>query len=837
LEIVVGIFRNASIKNKLLAIMVFSGIPIIFAFAYFIHGQYLDKCSDSEKDVLSTIHSIAYQHTAQVEGIRNLLTAFSQYPEARLKDPAECSKLLRLILEKSPSSLNMGVAAPDGRVIATGIRQPVPITYNVADRKYFQDALKTGKFSHGEFTVSRAVGKPTLHFAMPVLDSKGEVTLVLYAALDLTSFSKIFDAQRLPYQSIINLTDYNGTVLLRYSHIDLDNQTGHSDHNDLRGHMTGAQEEGVFSGTGLDGAKRHFAFKRLRLSPTEPPYLYLRVSIPDEIATSGVREAVGISSLVFLLAAALSYLLTKVIAEHQIVRPIEKIVRASKLVESGDLHARSGLLYTNDELGQLAKSFDDMTTSLSDQIVEISRAEAEMNRLAYYDHLTNLPNRRLLQDRLNLALSRSKRQQSGFALMYIDIDNFKNINDSLGHSVGDQLLKAIAARYMSILREDDIVCRLGGDEFAVILHDIRHENDVTGAVEKLLDATSAPFLTDNRELLVSASIGVALYPRDGVDGGSLEKGADLALYKAKDEGKNTFRMFSEELNRVTHERINLSHALQHALPRNELFLYYQPKIGRIGRDVIGVEALLRWNSSEFGLIEPDRFIPIAEESRIIIQIGEWALRTACEQQVAWKKQGYDLSMAVNISAVQFKSNHLIQSVKDIIDETGVNPRQLELELTESCLVDKPTEAIGILEKLRDLKCSIAIDDFGTGYSSLSYLKNFPVTVLKIDRSFVTDLAHNPNDRAIAQSVVNLANNLNMVTVAEGVEHPDQERILEEIGCDYFQGYLYCQPVPPDQIPGFITRTAGNRSGCHRSVTEDKHPRLGSPSQSSLPPYH
>jgi EAL domain-containing protein (putative c-di-GMP-specific phosphodiesterase class I) len=272
------------------------------------------------------------------------------------------------------------------------------------------------------------------------------------------------------------------------------------------------------------------------------------------------------------------------------------------------------------------------------------------------------------------------------------------------------------------------------------------------------------------------------------------------LYHAKDEGKNTFRMYSKELNRSSHERINLIHGLQHAVERDELVLHYQPKICNKSGKVAGVEALLRWNSNEFGMIFPDKFIPLAEESRLIMPIGEWVLRTACEQQVAWKKLGFDLSMAVNLSAVQLKSPHLIASIQTILQATGIAPEQLELELTESCLVEKPDEVIRILERLRGLNCKIAIDDFGTGYSSLSYLKNFPVTTLKIDRSFVKDLSHSYSDRAIAQSVVDLANNLNMLTVAEGVEHLDQQKILEGIGCNFVQGFLHYRPVTPDQIP-------------------------------------
>ena len=799
-------FENASIKSKLHIIMMLSGLPVIMVFCYFIGSQYLENVNDAEHSALGAVQSITSGHISQVEGVKSLLIALSQCPEILLKDDVGSSKMLNSILEHSPSSLNVGVTDQGGHVIATGIKQTLPIKYGIEDRKYFKDALSSKKFSAGEYTVSRAVQKPTptLHFALPVLNRAGHPKLVLYAALDLTCFEKIFDAQNLPKGSALNLTDHRGKLLFRYPQAATGGgQIGTADRPDLRKNMTGAREEGVFSGVGVDGVKRQFAFKRLRLTPEAAPYIYLRVSIPEQIVMANTKRILSLSILFFVIAAILAYFLAKIIADRYIVHPIKQLVGASKSLETGDLGIRSGLDYRDDEIGQLAKSFDAMTISLDTRIREIKLAELENHQLAYYDPLTYLPNRRLLHDRLKQALIRSKRQGTGMALLHIDLDNFKNINDGLGHAGGDQLLKIIAARYVSSLREDDIVCRLGGDEFAVILHDIQHAGDIVLVVEKLLEITLQPLTIEENELSITASIGVALYPRDAEDATTLVKNSDLALYHAKDEGKNTFSMFSEELNRLSHERITLTHALRRVLERNELVLHYQPKLSTGSGRITGVEALLRWNSPEFGMVYPDRFISIMEESKMIIPIGEWVLRTACEQQVAWKKQGYELTVAVNLSAVQFTSPDLVQSIKTVLLETGILPEHLELELTESCLVINPNETIEILDKLRALKCSIAIDDFGTGYSSLSYLKNFPVTVLKIDRSFVKDLCSNSGDRAIARSIVDLAKNLNMETVAEGVELQGQQRILEDIGCGFVQGYLHCRPIPPEQIPAML----------------------------------
>lgn len=456
-----------------------------------------------------------------------------------------------------------------------------------------------------------------------------------------------------------------------------------------------------------------------------------------------------------------------------------------------------------DESGQITHFIANV-----EDINDRKNAEATIEHLAYYDPLTDLPNRRMLQDRLELALRRSRRQGNAMALLYLDLDGFKHVNDNLGHPAGDRLLREMATRFTSLLRDDDLVCRLGGDEFAVILHDLHNDEDAVVVAHKLLEEAALPLSLENTEVVVTASIGIALFPKDGDDVKTIEKNADIALYHAKGEGKNTFSFFDEELNSASRNRIELEQRLRRVLERDELRVLYQPKIDLNSGKVVGVEALVRWNSPEFGMVSPLRFIPLAEETRMIIPIGEWVLETACRQQVAWQEQGLPLSMAVNLSSVQFTSPSLIERITAILDKTGMRSDQLELELTESALVEKPDEATWILEQLRSLGCGIAIDDFGTGYSSLSYLKNFPVTILKIDRTFVRDLAHNSGDRAIAQSVVALAGNLDMRTVAEGVEQQEQLDILRELGCSFVQGFLYSRPVPAEELPQIVCRING-----------------------------
>lgn len=427
-------------------------------------------------------------------------------------------------------------------------------------------------------------------------------------------------------------------------------------------------------------------------------------------------------------------------------------------------------------------------------------AEVLIEHLAYYDPLTDLPNRRLMQDRLDLAMKRSRRLNSPTALLYIDLDRFKQVNDTLGHQAGDQLLLEVAHRFQCVLREDDTICRIGGDEFAVILHNIQRDSDAALVAEKLVEQAAKPFHLDDCEIFIGASVGIALYPKDAQTAEELIKHADIALYHAKERGRGIYCFFDQVLNELNAGRLALESALRHALERNELFLQYQPKVDTATGSMLGVEALLRWHNPVHGTISPVRFIPIAEETRQIIPIGEWVLRTACLQQVVWQQQGLSLTMAVNLSAAQFQTSNLIEVVASILDQTGIDPAFLELELTESTLVHNPTEAAETLEKLRSLGVGIAIDDFGTGYSSLSYLKRFPVSTLKIDRSFVRDLVTDPGDRAIAQSVVALSSNLNIKTVAEGVETQEQCVILKAMGCNLVQGFLYAKPMIAEEIP-------------------------------------
>ena len=426
--------------------------------------------------------------------------------------------------------------------------------------------------------------------------------------------------------------------------------------------------------------------------------------------------------------------------------------------------------------------------------------ETRLEFLAHHDPLTLLPNRVLFQNRCNEAFKRTRRHGHMVGLLFVDLDRFKPINDSLGHAVGDQLLQAVAQRMKACTRETDTVARGGGDEFTVLLCELRSGQDAAIVAGKLLEELATPFKLGGHELFISASIGIACYPQDGSDAATMLKNADVAMYRAKEEGRNTFRFFSAEMNTHALETLMLSNQLRLALDRDELLLHYQPRVDLSTRKITGVEALVRWQHPERGLVPPGRFIPLAEETGLIVPIGEWVLRAACTQMRSWQRAGLPrLRMAVNLSARQLREPDLAKRMAAILAETGLDPEFLELELTESMVMRDPEETVKSLSELSAIGVSIAIDDFGTGHSSLSYLKRFPIDILKIDQSFVRGIPADPDDVAITRTILAMAKGLGLRAIAEGVETAEQSAFLKAEGCEEGQGYLFSKPVPAEDV--------------------------------------
>jgi diguanylate cyclase (GGDEF)-like protein len=434
----------------------------------------------------------------------------------------------------------------------------------------------------------------------------------------------------------------------------------------------------------------------------------------------------------------------------------------------------------------------------------------------FQDSLTNLPNRHLFQDRLSSAVAHAARKKHLIALLHIDLDNFKRINETLGYDAGDQLLRQVADRFATSLRKtdsitrfmtedtDSMMARVGGDEFTILLNEIANIQDAALVCKRIVALLSEPFLIGSEEVFITASIGISVYPLDSVDMNSLIKNADIAMNQAKKQGKNTYKYYSESMNTSTIERFTIENKLRRALERNEFMLFYQPQIDISTGRIFGVESLIRWLQPDLVLVKPGKFIPVAEETGLIIPIGEWILRSACAQNKVWQNEGLEpFNITVNISGVQFLQDNFIEMVAQVLFDNGLDASLLKLELTESILMRDLEASIKKMNMLRDMGIQISIDDFGTGYSSLNYLKRFPVEILKIDRSFIKDVETNPDDQCIVRAIIALAHNLNMKVIAEGVETKKHLGLLRGYGCDAAQGFFICPPIHPNSLKQFI----------------------------------
>lgn len=467
------------------------------------------------------------------------------------------------------------------------------------------------------------------------------------------------------------------------------------------------------------------------------------------------------------------------------------------------LHAGEPGFFDDDEL----KLLRNVTGNISFALEYIDKEE-RLRYLAYSDALTGLANRTLLDDRLRQTLALSQRYGESAAVILVDLDNFKFVNDNLGHSAGDELLRAIAKRLKSGVNEGDTVARYAGDEFVLILLRCGAEA-VQQRVHALRQAVSMPVIAGGRELSVTCSVGVSLCPQNGMDASTLLKNANLAMYRAKEAGRNTAHIYTEELNASVSERFSVETGLRRALERDELYLQYQPQIDLRTRRIVGLEALVRWRNAELGLVSPARFIPIAEECGLIQPIGEWILRNACLQGKAWERAGCAVRIAVNLSVLQFRQKNLVEVISAILRETGLPAERLELELTESAVMNSSDTIAAMMGGLRHMGVQFSIDDFGTGYSSLLYLKRFPASRLKIDQSFVQGVGADSDDASIVRAVISLAHNLNLRVVAEGVEEEEQIRFLEAHGCDEAQGYYFGKPIDADGVLGLLQRPEGD----------------------------
>lgn len=540
-------------------------------------------------------------------------------------------------------------------------------------------------------------------------------------------------------------------------------------------------------------------------------------SIALLVAHRAREVVVGVTIVALLVAITFG-----VLAARRLVKPIKRLSDSADKIAAGDLSHRADVK-SRGEIGELAESFNTMTAQLSDVIAsleervaertdELEEAAAVQGKLilqleahAAYDFLTGLPNRYALDSRLEIELVRARRLGSRVAVLVIDLDNFKDVNDTFGHAVGDELLIAVGRRLQETLRDVDAICRLGGDEFAVVQSDIAGRTKAAHLAERLLGAFAESFKLGSQEIFTGASIGVAVSDRDTMSTSGFMQQADLALYRAKSEGRNTYRFFEGSMDTETKRRMSLAQGLRRAIERDELFLEYQPQVGLDDRRIVGVEALLRWRHPKLGIVEPTELVPIAEGAGLIDEVGEWVLRTACMQAQSWRNRNLPaVPVAVNVSAMQLRDPGFVRKASGILVDSELDPQYLELELTETALMEATEHVDRALQTLHELGVRISLDDFGRGYASLDYLRRYPLSKVKIDKSFVHDMLINFKSATIVDAVVDLARKLDLQVIAEGVEPADLLQRLIDVGCEAVQGFYFSRPVSAEDIEELLT---------------------------------
>ncbi len=654
----------------------------------------------------------------------------------------------------------VSIADSTGHVVAS--TKPSAIA-NVADQDYFQISRQIDALAIGRPTRGPSAGPGRLHFSRRLDAPDGTFAGIVTIAVDAAYFVSVYETSKLGEHGVLGILGIDGVFRAR--------RTGEAvsasdavDYATVVPATDQASHEAALFTNAWDGVPRYTSGRRLY----EFPLAVIVGLSADEQLTATRRNVhtylwrAAAGSLVLILITAV-------------------LSRMSRQLTASRLRA------------------------VEEQLAHAERVEY----LAYHDGLTALPNRSLFSKLLGQSLNQAHRYNKRLAVMFLDLDRFKQINDTLGHEAGDQLLQEVAARLKACLRDSDTVARLGGDEFVVLLPELAEETYVATVAKKILSTVARPFELLGQEFRVTASIGISTYPQNGLDEQTLTKNADIAMYQAKEEGKNNFQFYSEALNAHSLERLTLESGLRHALERSEFELHYQAKRDiRSGR-ITGMEALLRWQHPDLGTIAPMQFIPLAEETGLIVPIGKWVLKTACLQSVAWQTQGLPhLSMAINLTARQFFDEGLVPDLTAILAATGMDARLLELEIAESLLMRDVERSLRILAGLKEMRIRIAVDDFGVGYSSLATLQQFPLDTIKIDRSFIRDVASVDEDKALTEAIIAMGRTLSLTVVAQGVETKAQADFLRLNACDEFQGFYLDVPMPADQTSTLLRTQRG-----------------------------
>ena len=814
-----------SLRAKLLGLVMLATLLPALLLGWRFGVESDTKIADAVKRLTMVADNVAADLEHRVQGTAQLHYGLAHSGTLDSPDRPACSAFLSAVREAYPQYTGILTVRPDGQLHCDSLQSGRSL--DLRDRSYFKRIVAGDNGLILEPVVGRLTGLAVLQVVYPARSDAGLLRFMLVASLNLQKFAQEAHRQLPLAVPELLLIDTRGTVLAWIGRPDGGPKAGSSIADTEVFSLAQRLQGGGTGEVELDGG-------RLQVwaaagSPTlRAAGLHLLLGQPRQTLVAESHQRLRQGLLVLGGAALLLFAGVGWLAEWGIRRPVGRIISMVRELGAGHPGARIAPPFPRGELGALMTVLNGTADSLQQQrqaidelgvrlreahmreLTDRLQNEARLSRMANFDSLTGLPNRTQFRDRLQQAVERAQRSGRPFALMFLDLDRFKNINDSLGHDVGDRLLVAVAEVLAGSIRATDVLARpqeeaaeagifrLGGDEFTFLIEGLHGRSDVNGVAERILAALGRPFIVGEHELFISGSLGITVYAGDGIDLDGLVKQADMAMYRAKDLGRDTYCFFDEELHREANERHRLEALLRHALDRGEFRLHYQPKADLASGRVNGVEALLRWQPAGQETIGPQRFIPILEETGLIVAVGAWVFREACGQMMRWRQQGMrPLTLAVNLSARQFRHQGLVADIALVLAETGFDPSLLEVELTESMLIEDSESVLGIMTRLGGMGVRIAIDDFGTGHSSLSYLKRFDVDTLKIDRSFIKEMPDDIELGAIAEAVIALGHGLKLKVVAEGVETSAQAEFLRERGCDELQGYLLSRPLEPE----------------------------------------
>ena len=793
--------RTFSIRTHLLLLVLAMSVPLVVGVGLSIYSDMAQTIAHTKTSLRLLAYSMISNTGGRIDYARQTMQQLATRPLVRLVDPEHCDPVLGELHSLTPGYTNVVYTSVEGFVVCSAVPQPGGKLAYVGGRLSFQKLLKERRFNVGEPIFGKITGKWITVLSEPIWNERREMVGALQLPIDLKALDPNIPEHLLPPGSHYGFVSSDGVVIWR-NH-DTEGVIGTSPTSSAAQGVVRVRD-GEFESRSTDGVNRYFAVVAM---PEMGWIAYVGVPVA-EVYAAAQQRAINAATIA-LAAIALLLVLATAIA-RRIARPVVELASVARAVHGGDLGVRA-VLGGPREIAAVAAEFNAMIAAQHRDMTARKLAEDEIRHLAFEDPLTHLPNRLLLLDRLQQALASSARSNRLGALLLIDLDNFKTLNDTLGHDKGDLLLQQVGQRLAGCSREGDTVARLGGDEFVVLFEDLSETAEEAAtqseaAGEKILAALRLPYLLAGYENRSTPSIGVTLFSGHQNSIEDLLKQADLAMYQAKTAGRNMLRFFDPEMQAIVAERAALEVDLREAVRQQQFIVYYQPQVDGKG-GLNGAEALVRWQHPRRGLVPPLEFIALAEETGLILPLGHWVLETACRQLALWAPQPAmaELSLAVNISARQLQQPDFVAQVQAVLASTGARPQRLKLELTESLLVHDVDGVVAKMSALKEHGVGFSLDDFGTGYSSLSALKRLPLEQLKIDQSFVRDILVDANDAAIARMVIVLAESMGLAVLAEGVETAAQQDFLASQGCHAYQGYLFSRPLPIEEFEEFVTR--------------------------------